>query len=127
MRRIAMVWMLTMLAACAGRSAAPERAATPTPARERVQTGAYVLELPVGLQSSAAYVPDANPLSNPKIELGRLLYFDKRLSKNDTVSCATCHDPAHGFAEPRKTSQGVGGLLGGRNAPTVINRLFSKE
>jgi cytochrome c peroxidase len=59
--------------------------------------------------------------------LGRLLYFDKRLSIDDTVACVTCHDPAHGFAEPRKTSSGVGGKVGGRNAPTVLNRLFSKE
>jgi cytochrome c peroxidase len=120
------VWMLAMLVACAGRTA-PERAAAPPAARERVQSASHTLELPVGLQAGAAYVPDTNPLSDAKIDLGRLLYFDKRLSKDDTVSCATCHDPAHGFAEPRKTSQGVGGKVGTRNAPTVINRLFSKE
>jgi cytochrome c peroxidase len=120
------VWMLAMLVACAGRTA-PERAAAPPAARERVQSASHTLELPVGLQAGAAYVPDTNPLSDAKIDLGRLLYFDTRLSKDDTVSCATCHDPAHGFAEPRKTSQGVGGKVGTRNAPTVINRLFSKE
>jgi cytochrome c peroxidase len=108
------------LACAAGAAAGPA-------ARESVQSGAYTLVLPVGLQASAAYVPDANPLSNEKIELGRILYFDKRLSKDDTVSCATCHDPAHGFAEPRKTSQGVGGKTGARNAPTVLNRLFSAD
>ena len=102
------------------------RAETPVTG-ERVQTGTYTLELPLGLQGSSAYVPEGNPLSDAKIELGRLLYFDKRLSLDDTISCATCHDPAHGFAEPRKTSQGVGGKVGARNAPTVLNRLFSKE
>ncbi len=114
------------LAACAGRPA-PERAATSAVAHERVESGGYTLELPAGLQASAAYVPEDDALSEAKIELGRLLYFDKRLSKDDTVACATCHDPAHGFAEPRKTSRGVGGKLGARNAPTVVNRLFSKE
>src|SRR5262249_27545000 len=127
MRRIVTLWMMMLLAACAGRSAAPERTATPPPTRERVQSGSYVLELPVGLQASAAYVPESDPLSVEKIELGKLLYFDGRLSKDGTVSCATCHDPAHGFAEPRKTSKGVGGKFGARNAPTVINRLLSKE
>jgi cytochrome c peroxidase len=96
-------------------------------AGEKVQSGDYALDLPLGLQASAAYVPEENPLSAAKVELGRLLYFDARLSKDDTVSCATCHDPAHGFAEPRKTSQGVGHKVGARNAPTVLNRLFSKE
>src|SRR5215470_998374 len=91
-------------------------------AGEKVQSGDYTLELPLGLQASAAYVPEENPLSAARVELGRLLYFDTRLSKDDTVSCATCHDPAHGFAEPRKTSSGVAGKGGARNAPTVSNR-----
>jgi cytochrome c peroxidase len=95
--------------------------------RERLESAGYAIELPLGLQAGAAYLPAENPLSAAKIDLGRLLYFDKRLSQDDTISCATCHDPAHGFAEARKTSQGIGGKLGARNAPTVINRLFSKE
>src|SRR5262245_9404289 len=95
--------------------------------RQRVTSGGHTLELPLGLQASAAYLPDGNPLTQAKVELGRMLYFDTRLSKDDTVSCATCHDPSHGWAEPRKTSTGVGGKVGGRNAPTVLNRLFSKE
>ena len=96
-------------------------------AGERVQSGSMTLELPAGLQAGSAYIPDENPMSPAKVALGRLLYFDKRLSSDDTVSCATCHDPAHGWAEPRKTSTGIHGKVGGRNAPTVINRLFSKE
>jgi cytochrome c peroxidase len=86
-----------------------------------------VLVLPLGLQAGAVYVPDDNPMSAAKVELGRLLYFDPRLSKDGTVSCASCHNPFHGFADPAATSKGVGGKLGGRNSPTVINRLFSKE
>jgi cytochrome c peroxidase len=94
---------------------------------EQLRSGSYTIGLPTGLQAGAAYIPDGNPLSEAKVELGRLLYFDQRLSRDDTVACATCHDPAHGFAEPRKTSQGVGGQIGARNAPTITNRLFSKE
>jgi cytochrome c peroxidase len=94
---------------------------------ETVTSGSYVLSLPLGLQADSAYIPEDNPLSADKIALGRLLYFEKRISKDNTLSCATCHTPYHGFAEPLRTSQGVGGLFGKRNAPTVINRLFSKE
>src|SRR5512144_2802192 len=112
-------WVLAtmMVAGCVGTAAAGER----------VQSGSMTIELPAGLQAGAAYIPDENPMSPAKVALGRLLYFDKRLSSDDTVSCATCHDPAHGWAEPRKTSTGIQGKVGGRNAPTVINRLFSKE
>ena len=96
-------------------------------AGERLTSGTYTLDLPAGLQAGATYVPEGNPLSAEKIALGRLLYFDTRLSKDKTLSCASCHNPYHGFADPGKTSKGVGGKLGGRNSPTVVNRLFSKE
>jgi cytochrome c peroxidase len=70
-------------------------------------------------------IPADNPLTAAKVELGRKLYLDKRLSTDGTVACVTCHDPAHGFADGRgKTSQGVGGALGTKNAPTVLNAAF---
>jgi cytochrome c peroxidase len=97
------------------------------PARETLKSGGFSMELPLGLQAGAAYIPDTNPLSADKIALGKLLYFDPRLSKDKTLSCASCHNPFHGFADPAPTSKGVGGKLGGRNSPTVLNRLFSKE
>jgi cytochrome c peroxidase len=97
------------------------------PPLQRLTSGNFSMDLPLGLQADAAYVPEDNPLTKEKIELGKLLYFDPRISKDGTVSCATCHNPFHGFADPKRTSAGVGGSLGGRNSPTVINRLFSKE
>jgi cytochrome c peroxidase len=72
-------------------------------------------------------IPDDNPLTSEKVALGQKLYFDPRLSKDDTVSCATCHDPLHAFAEPRPVSLGVGGAKGQRNAPTVLNSAFLQE
>jgi cytochrome c peroxidase len=71
-------------------------------------------------------VPPGNPVTPEKVELGRRLYFDKRLSKDGTVSCATCHDPQHGFSDARKTSAGVGGKTGARNSPTVLNAVFNE-
>ena len=97
------------------------------PSGESLTSGTYVLKLPLGLQAGSAYIPDDNPLSAEKIELGRLLYFDSRFSQDESLSCASCHNPYHGFADPAATSRGVGRHLGGRNSPTVINRLFSKE
>ena len=74
-------------------------------------------------------IPADNPLTAAKVELGKKLYFDVRLSSDGTVSCATCHDPRHGFADGRgqKTSAGVGGQMGGRNSPTVLNAAFLSE
>jgi len=60
-----------------------------------------------------------------KIELGKMLYFDKRLSKDQTVACASCHIPQHGYAEPRATSKGIKDQIGGRNANPVINAAYA--
>lgn len=65
--------------------------------------------------------PAGNPPTEAKIRLGKELYFDKRLSADSSISCATCHDPAQGWADPRPVSTGVGGAKGGRNSPTVLN------
>ena len=89
--------------------------------------GEYILTLPLGLQEQATYIPPDNPLTADKIQLGKQLYFDKRLSADGTVACATCHAPDKGFSDGRSTSRGIKGQVGGRNAPVTINRLFSKE
>jgi cytochrome c peroxidase len=64
-------------------------------------------------------------MSAEKIELGKLLYFDKRLSKDGTIACFTCHDPTKGWAEHSPTSTGIGGQVGGRNSPTVVNAAYA--
>ncbi len=71
-------------------------------------------------------IPADNALTAEKVALGKELYFDKRISTDGTVACASCHDPAHGFVDPRdaKTSAGVGGSLGTRNSPTGLNAAF---
>lgn len=62
-----------------------------------------------------------------KARLGKLLYFDKRLSSDKTVSCATCHDPNKGWTDQRPISIGVFHRLGVRNAPTVLNAFRHKS
>jgi cytochrome c peroxidase len=71
-------------------------------------------------------VPHENPVTPEKVALGRQLYYDKLLSKDGTVSCATCHDPAKGFADGKTIAEGIGGKKGARNSPTVLNAVFNE-
>ena len=80
-------------------------------------------KVPLGLPPVA--VPADNPMTAEKIELGKMLYFDKRVSKDGTVSCASCHDPKMAWAEHTPTSTGIRGQLGGRNSPSVINSAYA--
>ena len=84
-------------------------------------------ELPLGLSGAQQQIKglDKNPLTRAKIELGRQLYFDNRLSKDGTVSCASCHSPSHGYAADTQFGVGVGGQTGGRNSPVAYNRILS--
>ncbi len=62
-----------------------------------------------------------NPITGPKVDLGRMLYFDTRLSKDHSVSCNTCHDLASFGDDGASVSTGIGKQQGGRSAPTVYN------
>jgi cytochrome c peroxidase len=72
-------------------------------------------------------IPTNNPITREKVSLGRALYFDKRLSVDGTVSCATCHDPANAFTDHRPVAIGVFNMAGVRNAPTILNAMFSDQ
>lgn len=79
--------------------------------------------LPSGL-SSLMPVPIDNPLTEAKIELGRKLFFDPALSRDGTISCASCHDPEQAFTDGRKVSIGIYGQAGRRNAPSLLNAAY---
>lgn len=57
-----------------------------------------------------------------QVELGRALFSDKRLSRDQSIACISCHDPHRAFTDGRDLPQGIGGALGPRNTPTIINR-----
>ncbi|MSR59335.1 MAG: c-type cytochrome [Planctomycetaceae bacterium] len=80
---------------------------------------------PLGLP--AVQWPDDNPYTAAKSELGRFLYFDKRISSDNTLSCASCHETEKAFTDSSPFSTGIGGKKGGRGAPTVINRAYSTQ
>jgi len=85
------------------------------------------VQLPLGLAAGAAQIQglDKNPLTRAKIELGRQLYFDPRLSYDQTISCASCHHPDSGYARPTRFGVGIGAQEGGRNSPVSYNRILS--
>ena len=67
-------------------------------------------------------VPDDNDLSQAKVDLGRRLFFERKLSRDGSMACATCHDPRRAFTDGRATAVGIGGRGGTRNVPTLVNR-----
>ncbi len=84
-------------------------------------------QLPLGLTRDGIHIPADNPLTPEKVELGRLLFFDVRLSADDSVACATCHSPEKAFADNSRVSIGINGRAGTRNTPAVINRVGDAE
>lgn len=105
-----------------GPTSIPPRPATVSVAAVRTAANTHFAPLP------AVFADPRNPLTPEKVELGRMLYFDKRLSKNHDLSCATCHDLAGFGVDIREdngkraaTSSGHRGQKGDRNTPTVYN------
>jgi cytochrome c peroxidase len=93
-----------------------------------VHAASGTIVLPKGLPADLweILIPPDNAVTPEKVELGRRLYYDKRLSADGTVSCATCHDPDKGFADGKKVGEGIGGRKGARNSPTVLNSMFNE-
>jgi cytochrome c peroxidase len=86
---------------------------------------AAAVAIPLGLDLYLP-VPEDNPLTPEKIAIGRELFFDKRLSRDGSVSCASCHDPERAFSDSRAVAVGVLGREGRRNAPALINRGYGR-
>jgi cytochrome c peroxidase len=86
--------------------------------------GAVVqLQAPLGLPPVP--IPADNPPTAETIALGRRLFYDVRLSKDNSLSCASCHNPEDAFTDGRRLSLGVGGTVGIRNAPTLLNAAYA--
>lgn len=79
----------------------------------------------LGYDRAMVKIPPGNPWTAPKAELGRHLFFDRRLSKDHTVACSNCHNPGRSWADRARFSTGLNGQRGRRNAPVLVNRIFS--
>ena len=84
------------------------------------------LTVPAGLDAFLP-VPAANPLTPEKVALGKRLFFDPRLSRDGTISCATCHDPKLAFTDARPVAVGIAGRTGTRRVPRIVNRAYGKS
>jgi cytochrome c peroxidase len=102
-----------VLSGCSGQKQAPPSKPIGTPLK---------IAAPVGLPELA--IPTENPPTENTVALGKRLFFDKRLSSDGNISCATCHNPRFGFADPRPVSRGVEGKRGTRNSPTILNAAY---
>ncbi len=71
--------------------------------------------------------PGDNPTTDDGATLGRVLFYDRRLSKDGSVSCGSCHVQAHAFTDPERFSKGVGGRLGDRNSMSLVNLRFHQS
>jgi cytochrome c peroxidase len=105
-------------------------AQTPTPdQRYLVESARWIDsidELPVGLGVlPKVRIPLENPQTPQKIRLGRELFFDKTLSGDRSMSCATCHDPAKGFSDGRPRARGFRGAELARHTPSILNAAYN--
>ncbi len=92
-----------------------------------VNQGLTIVELTVPDHFPEPAIPADNPLTEEKIELGRMLFFDPILSRDSTISCSSCHLPGHSFADPRRFSRGVENAEGSRNAPALVNLVYGRS
>ena len=90
-----------------------------------VVTQAAERRVPLGVELYRP-VPSDNRLTPAKIALGRRLFFDRRLSRDGTHSCASCHEPRRAFTDGRSVAHGIGGTRGRRNSPTLVNRAWGR-
>lgn len=107
-----MRWQLTALLALAVSSAGAA-------GTEAAETAPYVWPIPAWMAPPP--VPEDNPMSAAKVELGRHLFYDSRLSRDGTIACASCHDQARGFADGRALAVGIDDTAGIRNVPGLAN------
>ncbi len=117
LRLLALPGLIALASAC---HPDPDLTATPTPPPWRVP-------VPAGLGVPAVPTPTRNPLTRAGVALGRMLFYDPRLSGTNTVSCATCHQPERAFSDGRALSAaGVSGRPLLRHAPALQNLAWAR-
>lgn len=104
----------------------PEPAALSSPSVQAQSDLAARPSLPLGLDLYIP-IPQDNPLSVEKVELGRRIFFDPILSRDYSISCATCHDPRRSFSDGLPVAVGIKGREGERNVPALLNRAWGES
>ncbi|MBM3782887.1 MAG: c-type cytochrome [Acidobacteria bacterium] len=86
----------------------------------------FAIRVPLGLDSYVPAPPE-NPITKESAELGRRLFRDKRLSRDNTIACATCHDAAYAFTDREIKAKGIRGQVGPRRSPRLLNRAWGQS
>jgi cytochrome c peroxidase len=120
-RTYLVVFWVILLNGCGGGS--DESIATLSNPQTFVTQSEYNWSLPVGFPTPQE--PIDNPMSDAKVELGRFLFYDTRMSVNNTFSCASCHEQRIAFTDGRKTSIGATGEIHPRNSMSLVNTAYN--
>lgn len=121
MRRATMAMVVGI--ACMALLATVGTADPGAPAWEAANPVKPLPEPPLGIDSNFSDLE--RPPTPERVRLGRWLFFDKRLSSDNTISCATCHRPEHAFSEPTPVSTGINGQKGTRKSPSFVNQAWT--
>ena len=117
-------WLIAcgLVVMCPGLAQGQDATSSATPART-----SYEADLPMAISNEVwqSSIPKDIPFTYLTVALGKKLFFDTRLSKDGSVSCATCHDPEMAFTDGKAVSEGIHGQKGTRSAPTILNAMFS--
>ena len=128
-----MRWLLPLcLVFCACGKDEPKKPTTTTTTEKTDTTKSGLPFDPASFPPLAAIpdevpVPGDNPVTDVKVELGKLLYFDDRMSGDVSTSCASCHDPRLGWGDGNPVSRGYPGTQHWRNSQTIINSAYYKK
>lgn len=114
--------LVVALGLTAGCDSEPSSSTT-GPLWEQANPVAPIPAPPLGIQSTWEELPD--PPTPERVRLGRWLFFDPRLSGDQTIACATCHEPENGFSQREPHSTGIGGQRGSRKAPSILNQAWT--
>ena len=119
--RVAVLALLLALVHVAG--GCGTRTPAPATVSEKPIGAAIEVKAPLGLPPVP--IPADNPVTAETVALGRTLFYDKKLSVDNSLACASCHNPVSGFTDGQRHSTGFRGQTGTRNAPTVVNAAYS--
>jgi cytochrome c peroxidase len=117
---------MALMVGCGRRSEQTTGKAPPIPKAGPLAKPRSLSQVGLPVELTQKVIPQDNPQTPEKVALGQKLFFDGRLSADDTVACATCHDPARAFTDGRPVSIGIHGRVGQRNSPTILNALYNK-
>jgi len=98
----------------------------PNPEADPLAQPKSLQQVGVPIEATRTAIPADNPQTPEKVSLGQKLFFERRLSADDTVSCSTCHHPELAFTDRKPLSVGIKGRVGQRNAPTILNAFYNK-